>query len=141
MLLPYGDLRTGSTKTGSSDDVPPGCGHLLGTAKAPKRAVQWSHIVKDDWLRRCPKEPVQLSIVPSLVFQYVRIAVGLCGLPYRRRAGCCGGHRAGDRRVHGLRVLVDAPRRSAWKDQQTQDKAGPAPALRTHTSMVGTPSV
>ncbi|MDQ1058434.1 hypothetical protein QFZ23_002335 [Arthrobacter globiformis] len=115
MLLPDGDLRTGSTDTGSGDRVPADPRHLLGTAKAPPWTVQWPHIVKDDWLRRCPEEPVQLSVVPSLAFQYLLIPVGLCGRRYRRRAGCCGVHRGRDScwRVHGLRVLVDATRRSA----------------------------
>ena len=71
MLLSDEDRRTGSTNAGCGDGVLPGRRHLLGFAKAPDGAVQWSHIGKEDWARRCPEEAVQLSVVLRLLFQYL----------------------------------------------------------------------
>jgi hypothetical protein len=88
MLLSDGDLRTGSTNTCCSDGVLPGRRHHLRTAKAPEGAVHRPHVGKEDWLRQCLKEPVQLIVVLSLLFQYLGIAVWVRSTCCRRRVSC-----------------------------------------------------
>jgi hypothetical protein len=69
MLLSDGDLGTGSSNAACSDGVQPGCRHFRRRAEAPKGAIEWPHFEQEEWLRRRPKEPVQLTVVPGLLLQ------------------------------------------------------------------------
>jgi len=144
MLLSNGDLRAGSTNTGCGDGVLPGCRHLRRRAEAPDGAVQWPLLKKEDRPGHWPKEPVQFGVVLDLALQDVRIRVWPRG-SYRRaqvRGRSLPGSGGTCRREDRLRVFIDAPRRSAQRDQQAQGKHKPVPrVLHSHVSMVGTPSV
>lgn len=133
MLLSYCYVRLGSTNTGCGDGITPGCRHFFSFAKSPERAVQWPHVGKEDWLRRILQEPFQVSVVLSLLFQNLRIPVGLRGPCYRGWVSCW--------RACGLGVFIDAPRRSAERDQQAEGKRKPVPlVLLSHSSMVCNPA-